>query len=496
MHQVLTIAASDSGGGAGIQADLKTFAALGVYGMSVITALTAQNTLGVRGIAGTAPEFVIGQLDAVKTDMQIEAMKTGMLFSEEIILALADYWQHTRKPWMVVDPVMVATSGDHLIEEGAVRALREKLLPMADVLTPNQDEAGVLTGYRLETIDDVYKAGRDLLRLGCKTVVITGVKTRHSFGDFYFKGSYRRVYESEYIETSHTHGTGCSFSAALAAWLAKGRQLPEAVRLAQLFVNRGLYYAFAVGQGSGPLNHMAAFYPCCLTDPALCELKGEMYKEEKSRFEELDKPLVNVIVGGEEQVDIDYYQLCADLVKAGAGLIQYRQKQGDSSLLLRQAAEIKKACKNYGALLVVNDRVDIALACDADGVHLGQDDLPVKTARAILGPDKIIGVSAGNVAEALRAQDEGADYIGVGPSYTTQSKQVSRPAGGAAQIADVYNHTDIPIVAIGGVNAENAAPLIRAGACGAAVISYVRNAADPAAAVRRLKIAMAAAKSV
>jgi hydroxymethylpyrimidine/phosphomethylpyrimidine kinase len=252
----LSIAGSDSGAGAGIQADLKTFAALGVYGLTVITAITAQNTIGVRAVQEIDLDVIKAQLDAVAEDFSIGALKTGMLSSAAIIETVAAGIQRHRLGPLVVDPVMVAKSGDRLLREDAIDALRRRLLPLAAVVTPNIPEAEVLTGRPIRTRDDRVAAARGIIELGAHAVVIKGGHSDDDpIVDLLVDRDVLREYPAPRIATSSTHGTGCTFSAAITAGLAQGLDLQQAVAEARDYVSRALAGAPGLGHGHGPLNH-------------------------------------------------------------------------------------------------------------------------------------------------------------------------------------------------------------------------------------------------
>jgi hydroxymethylpyrimidine/phosphomethylpyrimidine kinase len=260
----LTIAGSDSSGGAGIQADLKTFAALGVYGASVLTALTAQNTRGVSGVHPVPADFVTAQIDAVFDDLAIGAVKIGMVAQAAIIEAIAAglaRWQHGP---VVLDPVMVATSGDRLLSDDAIAALRSRLIPLATLITPNLPEAAALLGEPVAGDEAAIAAqGRRLLALGCPAVLIKG---GHGEGadsiDYLVTREATLALRAPRIATSNTHGTGCSLSSAVAAGLAKGEDLEMAVRNAKTFISAAIAAAdrFSVGHGHGPVHHFHRFY--------------------------------------------------------------------------------------------------------------------------------------------------------------------------------------------------------------------------------------------
>ena len=254
--RALTIAGSDSGGGAGIQADLRTFAVFGVYGASAITAITAQNTIGVRAVHDVPAAVVAAQIDAVLDDIGADAVKTGMLSNREIIDTVADRLRAHDVSALVVDPVMVAKSGDRLLREDAVSALRVLILPLAAVVTPNAPEATVLSGVDVVDATSARKAARRIHDLGPALVVVKG---GHLGGDtsddLVFDGRTFDVLSGRRIATRHTHGTGCTFSAAITACLARGLVPLEAVREARAYVQGAIEHAEPLGGGHGPVNH-------------------------------------------------------------------------------------------------------------------------------------------------------------------------------------------------------------------------------------------------
>jgi len=255
----VTIAGSDSSGGAGVQADLKTFSALGVYGASVVTALTAQNTKGVTGIHDVPASFVREQMDAVFSDLDVKAVKIGMLFNAEIIMAVAEGLKAHGCRSVILDPVMIATSGDPLLVDEAVSAMREHLFPLVDLITPNLHEAAHLTGLHVATSDGVMEIqAAELLKLGAKAVLVKG---GHSDGalarDFYSDGNERSWLSSERFETKNTHGTGCTLSSAIAAGLAKGLAMGDALEMAKAYLAQAIANAdtLKIGTGHGPVHH-------------------------------------------------------------------------------------------------------------------------------------------------------------------------------------------------------------------------------------------------
>jgi len=257
LEVVLTIAGSDSSGGAGIQADLKTFAAFGVFGTSVVTALTAQNTLGVREIADVAPDFVAAQIDAVAEDFEIAAAKTGMLARRIVIEAVAERLRTCRIPYLVVDPVMVAASGDVLLEAEAIAAMRELILPLATIVTPNLREAEIITGSAVNNVAAMRAAAEKLVAMGAHAALVKGGRLSGEEAiDVLCDGRATREYRTRRIRIDRAHGTGCTMSAALAACLALGLDLGEAVDIAKRYVTRALEFAPRIGHGATPLNHL------------------------------------------------------------------------------------------------------------------------------------------------------------------------------------------------------------------------------------------------
>ena len=263
--RVLSIAGSDSGGGAGIQADLKTFAALGCYGMTAITALTAQNTLGVSGIHGVPPAFLKAQIQAVVEDIGVDAVKLGMLHAPEVVEVVAWAIDHYQLPNVVLDPVMIATSGDRLITEKAAQTLVQELFPRAVVVTPNLDEAALLLGHPIDGIGALDAAASELLALGARTALLKGghLPGMEVVDVLALPGGVFHRFASTRISSRNLHGTGCTLSSAIAAHLALGHVLPDAVALARTYVLGAMQAGAGVvtGQGHGPLNHGFAPVP-------------------------------------------------------------------------------------------------------------------------------------------------------------------------------------------------------------------------------------------
>ena len=256
MKQVLTIAGSDSGGGAGIQADIKAMSANGVFAMSAITAITAQNTEEVTDIFELPVSIIAAQIDAVFDDFDVAAVKTGMLSSAEIVKVVAKLLKPQAVTNLVVDPVMISKSGHRLLKPDAVEALMHELIPLALVVTPNIHEAQQLSGIEIKTLADARKAAKIIHRLGCRHVLIKGghlLEDRAT--DLLYDGRFFELFKAEFIESPHTHGTGCTYASAIAAHLALGKPLTQAVTAAKAYLTEAIRHGLSIGHGKGPTHH-------------------------------------------------------------------------------------------------------------------------------------------------------------------------------------------------------------------------------------------------
>lgn len=256
IKQVLTIAGSDSGGGAGIQADIKAMSANGVFAMSVITAVTAQNTEEVTDVFELPIPIIAAQLDAVFDDFEVAAVKTGMLSSRAVIETVAKMLKPQEVTHLVVDPVMISKSGHALLNPDAVDTLKERLFPLALIVTPNVHEAQQLSGIEIKTLADARRAAKIIHGFGCRHVLIKGGHLpAERATDLLYDGRFFNVYKGEFIDTPHTHGTGCTFASAIAAHLARGKSVNDAVQTAKIYLTETLRHSLAIGHGTGPTNH-------------------------------------------------------------------------------------------------------------------------------------------------------------------------------------------------------------------------------------------------
>lgn len=260
MKHCLTIAGSDSSGGAGIQADLKAFSANGVFGMSVITAITAQNTQGVFDVQDVTPSMIAHQIEAIFDDIRVDAIKIGMVSRPETIEIIAKTLKKYPLPPLVIDPVMISKSGYNLLQPEAQKALIDLLLPMATLITPNLPEAEVIVGYKIDTLDLMQQAARDLHTLGCTYVLVKGGHLEDDATDILFDGERFFFLHVKRLETKNTHGTGCTLSSAIAANLAKGMCVKTAVEEAKAYITEAITHGFALGKGVGPVHHFYALY--------------------------------------------------------------------------------------------------------------------------------------------------------------------------------------------------------------------------------------------
>lgn len=258
--RAMTIAGSDSGGGAGVQADLKSFAAMGVYGVSVLTAITAQNTVEVTDVMELPVSLIESQIDAVVADIGTDAVKTGMLSSAAIIEAVVGKIKEYGFANLVVDPVMVAKSGDKLLQDDAVQVLRDMLVPLAMLVTPNIPEAEVLTRSSISNVDEAQEAAVAIVGMGAKAVVVKGGHLLGPASDIFYDGEEFRVFTTQRISSTSTHGTGCTFASATAAGLARGLSLRDSVSQAKKYVTEAIRSAYPMGRGHGPLNHFYEFW--------------------------------------------------------------------------------------------------------------------------------------------------------------------------------------------------------------------------------------------
>lgn len=476
---VWSIAGSDSGGGAGIQADLATFHDFNVHGCTVITAITAQNSFALGHISVTPRRTLAAQINALDSDLQADVIKLGMLADESVVSMVAKYLE-TYKGFVVCDPVMMSSTGGEL-SKNLSACMIEKLLPHCDLLTPNLSEAEAILNREIGGLDDVERAAADIVALGAQAVLIKG-------GHFDARNNERHDYWTDGIDgfwlsgtnvdTLNTHGTGCSLSSAIAAALARGYSLPDALVIAKAYVSQGLRMAVQLGGGPGPVVHVG--WPHELIDfPAL------------SRRLPVKGPRFNFPSCGEElglYPVVDSADWIARLLACGVKTIQLRVKdlQGDA---LRQEVERAVALgREFNAKVFINDYWQLAIELGAYGVHLGQEDLDIADMDAIAKAGLRLGVSTHTYYEVARAHGLRPSYIAIGPVYPTNSKQMPYSPQGLMQLRRWVGILggDYTLTAIGGIDVKRAAAVLQTGVKSIAMISAITQAENPEAVVAEL----------
>ncbi|MEM0951763.1 MAG: bifunctional hydroxymethylpyrimidine kinase/phosphomethylpyrimidine kinase [Cyanobacteria bacterium P01_H01_bin.74] len=489
-----TIAGSDSGGGAGIQADLKTITNLGTHACSVITAVTAQNTQQVLHTVALSSQAVQQQLTALQVDLPCSALKTGMLANAAIVNSVVDFFNETfhspearnsaegltNKPKIVCDPVILSTSGDCLLEQEAIQVILDKLLPWVDVLTPNLAEAQLLASMPIETPADIERAAKKLLDYGVNSVLIKG---GHSvFGnptenmvdgdnnnlseicrDFWTDGHSQLWVNSPRQPSENTHGTGCTLSAAITAALALQYSIADAVIIGKAYVNQGIRLAPNLGNGHGPL----AFLQWPETPADMPTVTKTIHTPvQRKKFPDCGPlgfyPIVNRA------------HWLGKLLPLGVSTIQLRIKDLSGDAL---AAEIESAVaisKQYDCQLFINDYWQLALSCGAYGVHLGQSDLDTADLDAIASAGLRLGVSTHCYYEVGRALAVNPSYIAVGPIFETTTKSMAfKPQGLAALKRWRSVLANYPMVAIAGIFLDNAEEVLDCGVDSVAVVREI-----------------------
>jgi hydroxymethylpyrimidine kinase/phosphomethylpyrimidine kinase/thiamine-phosphate diphosphorylase len=466
VKKVLTIAGSDPSGGAGIQADLRVFDSIGVTGLSAISAVTIQNSRGVKSIYPVPPDTLAGQIETILEDCAVDAVKIGMLGTAEHVRVVREILLNFLPDNIVLDPILSSSDGATLLEEAGIELLRTQLFPICDVITPNRQEAERLSGIAIHTEEDACRAATMLLKTGAKAVLVKGGHLPGNPVDVLVQRGAAPVYfRHPRIETFHTHGTGCFLSSGIAANLALNVSYVEAVRDSIERLQRGLKHPVIAGEGRG--------YP----DPfSAAGIKTpETHRQRLSRLQGV------YVITHPDRGHIPVFQAA---IEGGAKVVQFRDKRLSTLerfQIARQMSEQKKE-----ALFIVNDDPLMSLAVGADGVHVGPEDISPEEARKIMGSDLIVGVSVSNLTEAERCA-EYASYFGVGAVFGSVTKEDAGLPVGVKRIAEIKSaYPDIPLVAIGGITWDNIAQVAEAGADAAAVISAITRAEDMTAAVRLL----------
>ncbi|GAB3376925.1 bifunctional hydroxymethylpyrimidine kinase/phosphomethylpyrimidine kinase [Spongiibacter taiwanensis] len=475
-----SIAGSDSGGGAGIQADLATFHDFGVHGCTVITAITAQNSFTVGHVAVTPRRALAAQINALDSDLQADAIKLGMLADTDVVQMVAKYLEDYQG-FVVCDPVMVSTSGGKLMGSGTAELVIEKLLPRADLLTPNLDEAEVLLNRKIDGLDEVERAAADIVALGARSVLITGghLSARNNQRHDYWTDGLEGFWLSgPNIDTLNTHGTGCTLSSAIAALMARGFELFDALVIAKAYISQGLRMSVQLGGGPGPVAHTG--WPQQLADfPSVRRHLPQ--KGEALFFPDCDGELGLYPV-------VDSAAWVERLLKCSVQTVQLRVKDKEGEALTAEIAAAVALGRHYRARVFINDYWREAIAAGAYGVHLGQEDLDRADLAGISRAGLRLGVSTHSYFEVARAHGIRPSYIAIGPIFPTTSKQMPFAPQGVAQLQRWVNilSPHYTLTAIGGIDLRRTPSVLATGVGSAAMISAITQADDPEAAVAEL----------
>jgi hydroxymethylpyrimidine kinase/phosphomethylpyrimidine kinase/thiamine-phosphate diphosphorylase len=472
---VWTIAGSDSGGGAGIQTDLHTFHAFGVHGCSVITALTAQNTIAVSRIEFTSNDMIKAQIESLANDLPARAIKMGMLGSEEVLKTILPWLKKCSVP-IIYDPVLFATVGDAL-HQGEIREfLLTQFIPHITLLTPNIPEAEWLLNKSIQSNDDIECAAKELLSLGIKNVLIKG-------GHVSFQGEHCQDYfaspEQQYWFTnkrhrpSNHHGTGCTLASAITACLALHYSLIDAVVIAKAYVSQGIRLAKSIGKGPKPISHH--YFPTEQIDFPL--MTKERILPITTPFAACDKIGFYPIVDSVEWVK--------KLISLNVKTIQLRIKNISKEKLIEQMKLSIELAREHHITLFINDYWELAIELGAYGVHLGQEDLDQANLMQIQQAGLRLGISTHSDSEIARARAYQPSYIAIGPIYSTTSKIMSSAPQGLEKLHRYRKIFDCPMVAIGGITLERLPDILQTGVNGVAVISAITKSDHPDDEIRK-----------
>ncbi|WPT12864.1 Thiamine biosynthetic bifunctional enzyme TH1 [Picochlorum sp. SENEW3] len=484
--RVMLISGSDSGGGAGLQADIKTCTACGSFATNAVAAITVQNTVGVESIYNIPSDIVQDQIRYVYTDIGADCIKIGMLGSVDNVIAVSEAVKRMpSRPPIVLDPVLASSSGSSLAEQGIIDAMKEHLFPVATVVTPNIPEAIHLLDDNIviDSVDSMKLAAEKLYKFGPRYVLIKGGHLQDGSSnaiDVLFDGKEFVEFSTPLLNATNNHGTGCSLASAIASYVSQGENVLHAVDKAKKFVWRAMERSSGLNIGQGDQKPMNLSY-------------GQYDWPRSPQTARVPNPVdvslyavTSPSTTSEDRSDEEILQTMQSVIAGGATVIQIRDKVSEGGRLTRIVSKIVRLCRPAGVKVIVNDRVDVAIAADACGVHVGQGDIPAAHVRKMIGQDKIVGVSCKTVELALKAQRDGADYVGCGATYPTITKDSS--VIGTHGVRQIKEHVSIPVVAIGGIDDTNASRTLQeSGADGVAVVRAIFNAKDIEAATANLK---------
>ncbi|MDV6315298.1 thiamine phosphate synthase [Idiomarina sp. HP20-50] len=479
---VWTIAGSDSGGGAGIQADLHTFRSMEVHGCSVITTVTAQNSVATTGLFPLTADAIRQQLDCLQQDMPPAAVKIGLLSNKQQLQAIADFlkqWPETLpRPFVVWDPVVVSTQQDRLSELSPEHCAQ--LLPLVDIITPNLDELGWLSGVNVTDETSLHRAAGELFHKGLSRILVTGTDfslTEH-ITDHYLSANEHIQHRQQKVDTQHSHGSGCTLSSAIAAVVAHDYPLDDAITVANAYVHQGLISSTGIGHGPGPVAHtqwpkQLNYFPTITT---------ASLPEATLHFPPLDHdPGLYPVVDSVEWIE--------RLLALGIKTLQLRIKNPDARNLESDIRKSIQLAKDFSAQLFINDHWQLAIKHNAYGVHLGQQDLTDANLSAIQKAGLRLGISTHSYTELLIAHAYQPSYIALGHIFPTQTKAMpSKPQGlkRLGRYVQLLAPDNIPTVAIGGISVDRVSPVKATGVNGIAVVSAITAAKDVELAVRQL----------
>ncbi|MBV7599165.1 thiamine phosphate synthase [Aeromonas sp. sia0103] len=496
---VWTIAGSDSGGGAGIQADLHSMHSLGVHGCSVISAITAQNSVAVKMVDPVLMQSFCAQIDALGVDLPPAAIKIGLLPTRLHVEVLARRLEVIAAPFVVYDPVAIASSGTPMAEPNMLAAVREHLLPRLSLITPNGPELEALTGIPA-TSPALVRAGAARLReLGARAVLVKGGHLAWS-GELcldYYQDEHREFWlGAPRLATRHGHGTGCCYASAIAAVVALDYPLEDAITLARAYLQQGLAAAQGVGAGPGPIAHLGwpgdlAQFPRALLAGSALDRRFNLYPANEARLPE------GPFAGTEHRLGlypvVDSVRWLERLLKAGVRTLQLRIKDLPAEEVMPAIAEAVALGRRFGARLFINDYWQQAIVAGAYGVHLGQEDMETANLAAIQAAGLRLGISTHGYFELMRARELAPSYIALGHIFPTNTKQMpSRPQG----LVRLHHYRalmrDWPTVAIGGIGEDRVGSVQESGVGSIALVSAITASDDWQGATARLLAAVGA----
>ncbi|MBE0365109.1 hydroxymethylpyrimidine kinase / phosphomethylpyrimidine kinase / thiamine-phosphate diphosphorylase [Pseudoalteromonas ulvae UL12] len=498
---IWTIAGSDSSGGAGIQADIKAIESFGGHACTIITALTAQNSMGVDAINAVSIEVLESQFSALESDMPANVIKIGLLANVQQVEFIAAKLAHFKAQWetpplVVYDPVAVASSGEALTEDDIIPTLKSTLLPLVDVITPNTQETQILTGHYLIGPSAVRDASEAFFNLGVGAAMIKGGHWDYPQGyciDYCAVPGQEYWLGNEKIIAPHSHGTGCSFASSVAACLGLGYPLKDAFILAKAYINQGLKVSVRIGQGIGPVSHCG--FPQNLADfPEVIEAGSWLGKE--LELEPWDRPVISGFAASETQqlglyavVDsCEWLKIC---LENGIKTAQLRIKNSEAPDLSEQVKTAIALGEEFSAQVYINDHWQLAIEHGAYGVHLGQEDLDSADLAAIKQAGLRLGLSTHGFFEMLRAHNYQPSYLAFGAIYPTTTKDMTGQIQGLEKLKHfVPLMEDYPTVAIGGIDLARAPEVAATQVGSVAVVRAITEAADPSQAINLLQAAI------